>query len=140
MAELPESVLAEQENVETALANLRAATQSERKSIIELAATATFLQNIYNGIENILKQVFIARSIEIPRSDTWHQDLLKRSTAAGILSADLARELKDYLGFRHFFVHGYGFMLEEAKLRDLATRLPDVWSRFMSEIARCFGA
>lgn len=140
MAELPERILAEQENVETALANLREATQSERKSVIELAATATFLQNIYNGIENILKQVFVTRSIEVPRSDTWHQDLLKQSTAAGIISANLARELKDYLGFRHFFVHGYGFMLEEAKIQDLATRLPGVWSRFMSEIARCFGA
>lgn len=38
MAELPESILAEQENVETALSNLRAVLQTGRKSVIELAA------------------------------------------------------------------------------------------------------
>jgi uncharacterized protein YutE (UPF0331/DUF86 family) len=138
MAELPESILAEQENVETALNNLQEVLHTGRKSVIELAATATFLHNIYTGIENILKQVFISRSLAVPKSDTWHQDLLKRSTAAGFISSGLAQELKDYLGFRHFFVHGYGFMLEEEKLEDLAAQLPGVWSKFMSEIERCF--
>ena len=111
MAELPESILAEQENVEAALGNLRQALSADRKSVIELAATATFVHNIYNGIENILKQVSLSRSLAVPKSDTWHQDLLKQSTAAGFISSELAQELKDYLGFRHFFVHGYGFML-----------------------------
>ncbi len=140
MAELPESILAEKENIETALSNLRQVLQTGRKSVIELAATATFLHNVYTGIENILKQVFVSRSLAVPKSDTWHQDLLKRSTAAGFISPGLAQVLKGYLGFRHFFVHGYGFMLEEEKLQDLAVQLPGVWSKFMSEIERCFSS
>jgi len=97
-----------------------------------------FLQNIYNGIENILRQVLGIRGVEVPRSDTWHQELLRRSMSSGIISEGLAAELRDYLSFRHFFVHGYGFMLNEAKLQDLADRLPDVWSRFQAEIERSF--
>jgi len=134
MASLRERVLAERENVELALAGLREALGRSQKTSVELAAAATFVHNVYNGIENILRQMLAARSIDVPRADTWHQELLKRSAAAGIISGDLASDLKDYLGFRHFFVHGYGFMLRESPLQDLAKRLPTVWSRFVSEV------
>jgi uncharacterized protein YutE (UPF0331/DUF86 family) len=86
----------------------------------------------------MLKQALAAGKVEIPRSDRWHQDLLKRATSTGVISETLAQELKDYLGFRHFVVHGYGFMLREPPLTELATHLPEVWSRFMSEIEDYF--
>jgi uncharacterized protein YutE (UPF0331/DUF86 family) len=138
MAELPESILAEQENVETALANLQEALARNSKSVVELAAIATFLHNAYNGIENILKQVLAFKGIDAPKSDTWHVELLRQSASAGIVSVHLNEELRDYLGFRHFFIHGYGFMLEDAPLQELAKDLPDVWARFLSEIEHFF--
>jgi uncharacterized protein YutE (UPF0331/DUF86 family) len=136
MADLRERVLAERENVEVALANLKQALLRSDRSVIELAAAATFLNNVYNGIENILKQLLAARSIEVPKTDAWHQELLKRATSSGLIPAALGKELKDYLSFRHFFVHGYGFMLTEAPLQDLASRLPTVWTEFTTEIER----
>jgi uncharacterized protein YutE (UPF0331/DUF86 family) len=138
MADLPEEILAEKENVEVALRNLKEALARKDRSVVELTAIGGFLQNIYNGIENILKQALSAGGIGVPRSDTWHQQLLRQSMSSGIISASLAGELRDYLSFRHFFVHGYGFMLDEAKLQDLADRLPDVWARFLMEIDRRF--
>jgi uncharacterized protein YutE (UPF0331/DUF86 family) len=83
------------------------------KTVIELAAIATFLHNIYNGIENILKQILISRGINVPKSDKWHKDLLNRSLSSGIISEELTNKLYKYLTFRHFFVHAYGFMLDE---------------------------
>ena len=56
MGSLPKSILAEKENVETALDNLKQAVARPERSVIELSAMATFLHNIYNGMENILKQ------------------------------------------------------------------------------------
>jgi len=38
------------------------------KSVIELAAIGTFLHNIYNGIENILKQIPFNNSLDLRRS------------------------------------------------------------------------
>lgn len=111
MDELQKQVLAEKENVEIALENLKLANSRKEKTVIELAAMGTFLHNIYNGIENILKRVVVASNVEIPSSVTWHKDLLNLSLSVGIISGKTCDELYKYLTFRHFFIHAYGFML-----------------------------
>ena len=134
MDELQKQVLAEIENVEIALENLGLAKSRKEKTVIELAAMGTFLHNIYNGIENILKRVVVASNVEIPSSVTWHKDLLNLSLSMEIISEKTCDELYKYLTFRHFFIHAYGFMLEEAYMEDLMNNIPDVWFRFMKEI------
>ena len=134
MVDITRQVAAEKENVEKALSNLRDAMGRREKSVVELAAIATFIHNIYNGIENILKQVLRARGTEIPKSDTWHKDLLNLSVSLGIIPEKLSDDLYEYLTFRHFFVHAYGFMLEEAHLENLANNITNVWLQFLSVI------
>ncbi len=138
MDKLPRQVLAEKESVEIALSNLKDATARKEQTIIELAAIGTFLHNIYNGIENILKQILSAKDVEVPKSDTWHKDLLNLSVSMGIISERLSDELYEYLTFRHFFVHAYGFMLEETHLEDLANNVPEAWAQFLSEVENFF--
>ncbi len=48
MDNLSKQLLAEKENVETAMKNLKEALSREQKTVIELAAIGTFLHNIYN--------------------------------------------------------------------------------------------
>jgi hypothetical protein len=59
--------------------------------------------------------------------------------APGLLTSSLADELYDFMSFRHFFVRGYGIMLTEPPLLDLAVRLPRVWAEFIAAIERRFG-
>jgi uncharacterized protein YutE (UPF0331/DUF86 family) len=134
MVDLTRRIAAEKQNVERAFANLTSAMARKKKSIVELAAIATFLHNIYNGIENILKQVLKAKGTNIPQSATWHKELLELSVAAGVISEELSDRLYEYLTFRHYFVHAYGFMLEEAHLEDLSENILDVWSQFFTAI------
>jgi hypothetical protein len=49
-------------------------------------------------------------------------------------STEMSAELYEYLAFRHFFVHAYGFMLNETKMTPLVTNVSDIWQRFLSEI------
>ena len=136
MVDLIRQIAAEKENVKRALGNLKDAMEREEKTVVELAAIATFINNIYNGIENILKQVLKAKGKEIPKSETWHKDLINLSVSNEIIPEKLSDSLYEYLAFRHFFVHAYGFMLEEAHLENLVENIPDIWSQFLSEIKK----
>jgi len=136
MNSLPKEVLAEKENIEKVITVLNDAMNRTEKSIIELAAIATFLHNIYNGIENILKQTLKKKTIDVPKSQTWHKDLLNISVSFRVISAELSDELYEYLTFRHFFIHAYGFMLKEEQLEGLARKIPDIWLRFLVEIKK----
>lgn len=135
MGEVPKQIMAEKQNVETALDNLNKALARTNKSAIELAAIGTFLHNIYNGIENILKQTARLKSIEIPKSESWHKDLLNLSVSKGIISEEMSDQLYEYLTFRYFFIHSYGFMLEEKHLEGLAKNRNNIWVQFISEIS-----
>lgn len=136
MGDLPKQILAEKENVEMALNNLKEAMARAERSVIELSAIATFLHNIYNGIENILKQVLITKGINVPKSETWHKDLLDYSRFHGIITEGTSDKLREYLAFRHSFVHGYGFKLRKGPLEELSNNIPEVWAQFLIEIKK----
>ena len=70
MARLPKQIIVEKDNVDKTLANLKEAMERSEISSVELAAIGTFLHNIYNGIENILKQMLRLKGIEVPKSDS----------------------------------------------------------------------
>ncbi|MCK4729851.1 MAG: DUF86 domain-containing protein [Candidatus Aenigmarchaeota archaeon] len=136
MGNLLEKIDAEKENVNIVLENLKQVMKKKKKSVIELSATATFMHNIYNGIENMLKQILKSKNIEIQKSDMWHKKILETSVKHKIISEDLADKLREYLAFRHFFIHGYGFMLEESSLTQLAKSIPKIWNQFILEIKK----
>jgi len=134
MDELFREVEAEKEHILATLQALKEALERKEKTIVELAAIATFLQNAYNGIENVLKRTLKHKGIPIPLSESWHKDLLDLSVNHQIISSELSRRLDEYRAFRHFSVHGYGIMLDEEKLIPLAEKLPDLWKDFESEL------
>ena len=52
-----------------------------------------------------------------------------------IISLELSKRLDEYRAFRHFFIHGYGVLLDREKLMPLAESLPDLWKDFEFDIA-----
>lgn len=134
MDELLQEIAAEKEHISETLRALQKALERKEKTIIELAAVATFLQNIYNGMENILKRILKFKEVAIPRSKTYHKDLLDLSVDNKIISFELSKKFDEYRAFRHFSVHGYGIMLDRERLIPLAKNLSSVWKKFESEL------
>ncbi|NQT93387.1 MAG: hypothetical protein HQ559_11550 [Lentisphaerae bacterium] len=134
MGELPRKIVVEIENIEQTLHDLDAALSREPRETVERAAIGAFLQGLYNGIENILKQANLELGAEVPGGPTWHRDLVERSVRLGVLSRQVADDLFELLGFRHFFTHGYSFMLKDEHLLPLASKARTLWECVLHDL------
>ncbi|MEA3323589.1 MAG: hypothetical protein U9Q37_00375 [Euryarchaeota archaeon] len=134
MDELLREVRAEKEYILNTFRALNEALQRKEKTVVELAAISTFLQNTYNGIENILKRLLKFKGISMPASGSWHKDLLDLAVDNQIISLELSKRLDEYRAFRHFSIHGYGVLLDKEKLMPIAESLPYLWKDFEFEI------
>lgn len=134
MDELLWEISAEKEYITKTLNELQKALKRKKRTIIEMAAIATFIHNIYNGIENLLKRILKFKNISITPSEFSHKDLLDLSVNNQIISSDFSRKLDEYRAFRHFFIHGYGVILEEEQILPLAENLLSIWKEFESEL------
>ena len=134
MDKLFREVQAEKEYVLDTFRALNEALQRKEKTVVELAAISTFLQNTYNGIENILKRLLKFKGISMPVSGSWHKDLLDLAVNNQIISLELSKRLDEYRAFRHFSIHGYGVLLDKEKLMPIAESLPYLWKDFEFEI------
>jgi len=132
--ELKKEIEAEKENIIKTLNGLKCAMERDEKTIVELAAISTFIHNIYNGIENLLKRILKFKGITIKKSEIWHKDLIRNSVENEIVSQEFSEKLNEYRAFRHFFIHAYGVMLDDRKLLPLAKNIPKLWDDFESEI------
>ena len=136
MAKLHEQVEAEFENIERTLADIPDSDSLSNLSRLELAGLATLLNNFYNGIENILKTVMTTKGMNLPDGPSWHRDLLNAAKSLNIISESSAGKLKQYLAFRHFYIHSYSFDLDAEQMENLIKDILIVYDRFKDEIQK----
>jgi predicted nucleotidyltransferase len=68
----------------------------------ELRAVASMLHEFYNGVERMFERIAVS---------------LGEGVRPVVIDEPLRARLKDYLDFRHFFRHAYGYTLEWSQLR-----------------------
>ena len=99
---------------------------------IEISACAMILHSFYNGIENILILIYKHYDGKLPQSNRWHMELLENAfvsndTRKQIFNNDLQNNLEEYMKFRHFVRHSYGFQLEWERMEDLIIGMENCW-------------
>ena len=127
MADLRDRIESEYEAIRKTVDAMPPAGRLKELSILELAGVATLLHNFYNGIENVLKQVFLAKSLPIPEGPAWHRDLLAAAQEHRVLSKTTAEQLKQFLAFRHFFSHAYALDLDPQRMEPLVADAADMF-------------
>lgn len=120
------------ETVVSDIKRLRLELQSDEPSRDQKTAMAGYLMNFYNGLENIMKRVAKEYYATMPTGELWHKQLLKQSLVPPtgmepLFSERVVNKLYGYLGFRHFFIHGYGFKLSWEKTEVLVVDIDALW-------------
>ena len=134
MPKVPEQVEAEFENIERVLAEMPNCESLPGLSSLELAGVAALIHNFYNGIENILKLVTTSYGRKLPDSSSWHRDLIDLANSNNVISESTAKELQQYLAFRHFFSHGYSFDLDKNRIIPLVRDIQKTLASFKNDI------
>ncbi len=129
------------------LAHLEITIQEVQREIAKDADRAEFfyeslalkLHNFYNGCERIFRMIASELNGTLPSDYDWHRRLLKRMSMArdgrpALITLETARQLQEYLAFRHVVRNIYGFELDPARVQKLAVSYVDVWQRFASEV------
>lgn len=112
------------ESTEEALSSL-----SDHPGQFELHGLAAYLHEFYTGVESIFERIAVGLGEGLPRGQYWHVDLLdqmaeeRAGVRPAVIDEPLRAHLKDYLDFRHFFRHAYGYTLEWSQLRWKAENL-----------------
>ena len=140
MADIKQKVHAEMENIESILAELRKVKDKPDKELVVLVGIGAYLQNIYNGIENIFKRIIPVLGQELPVGDMWHSHLLDLMAQPlpnhpPVISATLQDRLRLYMNFRHVFRHAYSFDLQWQKMSELVHQCDEILSLVETDLA-----
>jgi predicted nucleotidyltransferase len=111
-----------------------------------LNAIASYLHQFYTGCERILERLAVQVDGRLPGGAFLHANLLAQmareqpGVRPAVLDEALWLRLQEYLAFRHFFRHAYGYTLEWAKLRPLVAGMAETLGNLQERLTTLFAA
>ena len=106
----------------------------EDLSQYEAIALGKLLQDVYTGLERVLRTILDTKGIKIRKTESWHKELLVATKNESLISPTQFEAFRNLLLFRHMQIHGYGFMLDATRLRELAKPVPGVCKDFLATL------
>jgi hypothetical protein len=108
---------------------------------VERCGIAMIIHSFYNGVENILLLITKSTDSISYNGTTWHKELfsdafMKTENRTEILNEELIIPLHDYLQFRHFVRHTYGFQLKWEKMKNLLFDMNTVWQQIKDDVKK----
>lgn len=148
-------VLALKKLIEDELAALRRVVEAVREgsshldtppSQFDLNALASYVHQFYTGCERCLERIALRVDGQVPGGAFSHANLLAQmaherpGVRPAVLNEELWLRLQDYLEFRHFFRHAYGYNLEWLRLAPLVEGMEEILADLQKQLAAFFDA
>jgi len=148
-------ILALRDLIEDKLVTLRRVTQETDDALssfpdpptqLELHGLAAYLHQFYTGVESIFERIAVRLGEGLPHGAYWHVDLLNQMAEArpgkrpAVIDEPLRARLKDYLDFRYFFRHAYGYTLEWNQIRWKAESMSETLATLREQLHVFFQA
>lgn len=124
------------------LAHQLAAWSQREAGEAEVLIPAALLHHFYTGVETFLVRLAIAFEGSEPSGPDSHQRLLSLSVLEvpevrpAWLAAPQLEALRELLGFRHLFRHGYAMKYRPARLKELALLATVAWPGIRGDLQR----
>ncbi len=116
------------------------ALDSAEDSSFFLDSVALNLHSFYAGIEKIFEHIAVNIDSFRPKTDSWHQELLKQMATElpeirpAVISQGIKVKLDEYRAFRHLVRNVYTINLKPEKLKILVDSLPVLLEELESEL------
>jgi hypothetical protein len=106
---------------------------------VEASAAGSFLQSFYNGIESIIMLIFKTLKENIPNDLYWHKKLFEKTFESNekrtaIFRNEYKEKFSEYLSFRHYFRHSYGYEIDWKRLKPLINYVEELWKKIEEDI------
>jgi len=134
MADYRKKIEAEFEQMARSIEKLPNSPLSELNDL-ELSGVGGILQSFYNGIENILKQTFLACGKQISQGDQWHRQIIQQAVQYEFISNKTLDMLIPYLTFRHLYRNAYVLDLRADRMQTLIDEIKKTFSEFKKDIS-----
>lgn len=109
--------------------------KNKEPDFVEITAIGGILHSFYNGLENIFVLIGKSLNFDFKSSHQWHRNLVDFMFAQDVfLPSDLRMRLTEYMGFRHFYRHTYGYTIKWEKCSHLFLELPNFWQTMKTAI------
>ena len=126
---------AERENLFQTLHLIDALVKQEVRSQYETIALGKPLQDLYTGLERIVRALVEDAGIHVGKTESWHKDLLLAARKHSLVGESQFEAFGRLLLFRHVQVHGYGFLLRDERLVDTARSVTEVCHSLLRPLA-----
>ena len=116
------------------------ATAPHGDDTFTLRARGSILHDFHSGVERVFVRIAEELNGGVPQGEQWHRQIITDMSLEipgvrpAVIEPALARELGEYLRFRHVFRNVYGSLLEAARMRPLEEKMPSVLAAFLTQI------
>jgi hypothetical protein len=113
---------------------------SEWPHTVRVRTAGGILHDFYGAAERIFRYIAAEVDGDLPTGKSWHIQLLQRMATdletirPAVLDRTTARQLDEYLRFRHLFRNMYGFDLEWERCDKLLVDLPEIFARLEEQV------